>query len=301
MPELQDIINDIPDAIANPDENEVEDSENEEAEEVETEESTEEDKDTDDESEDEDSEEDEDDNDDYFTTAEEDDKVVPPVAPVVEGGEDEAKFVLDRIQKISVRIVNKDDKLETLQVYGYGDLPQDYKGIATPYEAGVFQSAVTQQINKIEGLRTQYQTAQTQKNTEQYMERENKAIAEDLTELRGDGVFPKFKGVPGSKEFNDSAGAKEFDRVVAFMNERNDQYSKRAQSGGAYRHIGFREAFELLNGSAIKAEKSENSARKKAAGKIVTKRGATATSARQSPRRVTNLTDLADEFVMGNG
>lgn len=301
MPELQDIINDIPDAIANPDENEVEDSENEEAEEVD--ESTDEDTDEDEaESSDDDESEDDDDNDDYFTTAEDDEsKVVTPVAPVVEGGEDEAKFVLDRIQKISVRIVNKDDKLETLQVYGYGDLPQDYKGIATPYEAGVFQSAVTQQINKIEGLRTQYQTAQTQKNTEQYMERENKAIAEDLTELRGDGVFPKFKGVPGSKEFNDSVGAKEFDRVVAFMNERNDQYSKRAQSGGAYRHIGFREAFELLNGSAIKAEKSENSARKKAAGKIVTKRGATATSARQSPRRVTSLTDLADEFVMGNG
>lgn len=308
--ELRDVINEVPPELLDPEANTDTDIEDEAEvdDEVETDEATPEEGDeaaegeADEAQTDEDASDEDDDNEDYFTTAEEEPET--PVATTTPtpitgaAGEDESKFVLDGLAKISVNIINKDDKVETVSVYGYGDLPRDYKGIATPYEAGVFQTAVTQQLNKIDQLRGQYQQTQVTKQNEAFVERENRAIAEDITELRQEGVFPKFRGTPGTKEFNESDGAKEFDRVVEFMNTRNDDYAKRAQSGKSYRHIGFREAYEMLNGPAkAQADKAENSARRKAAGKTVSRRGTSASTARQPAGRVNNLNDLADEFT----
>lgn len=298
MPELRDIINEAPPELTDPTETEVDEEEAVKPEEPEPQPKVEPDEPKEDKAEETETAED---NDDYFTTAEEtlpaQTTPQPPAQP-----DDAAKFILDGLAKIPVRIVAGDDTIQTVEVYGFGDLPRDYKGFATPYEQGVFQAAVTAQELKARELQTQFNQLQSQKQADRYVELENQSIAEDLTELRQDGVFPKFKGNPGSREFNESDGGKEFDRVLAFMNERNDAYAKRAQSGKAYRHIGFREAFELLNGPNLKAaEQAETKARREVAAKTVSQKGTTATTAKAAPKRVTNLTDLTDEFLaMGN-
>lgn len=244
--------------------------------------------------------------DDYITDPEEDEPVapaadIPPAPPVVN---DEGTFILQNLAKIQVRIVAADDSVKTVEVYGWGDLPRDYKGFPTKYEEGIFQQAANAQELKARDLQTQYHNNKMQADTEQYVQRENKAIAEDLTELRQEGLFPKFKGTPGTKEFNDSAGAKEFDKVIAYMNEQNDRYGKAAQTGKAYRHIGFREAFTMLNGPNPKAaDKAEDKARRGAAGKLKSSRGTPADTTQVSTKRVTNITELGDEFAqfVGSG
>src|SRR5882724_8155451 len=240
--------------------------------------------------------------DDYITDHGEDEPVAPsagtPPAPTLPVVNDEGTFILQNLAKIQVRIVAADDSVKTIEVYGWGDLPRDYKGFPTKYEEGIFQQAANAQELKARDLQTQYRNNKMQADTEQYVQRENKAIAEDLTELRQEGLFPKFKGTPGTKEFNDSAGAKEFDKVIAYMNEQNDRYGKAANSGKAYRHIGFHEAFIMLNGPNLKAaDKAEDKARHETAGKLTSSRGTAADSKQVSTKRVTNITELGSEFA----
>lgn len=246
------------------------------------------------------------DDDDYVADAGGDDdkpaanapNVTPPTPPVT----DENTYILQNLTKIQTRVVMPDDSIKTVEVYGWGDLPRDMKGFATPYEQGIFTQASAAQELRARELQGEFRTQKMQADTEAYVQRENRAIAEDLTELRQEGIFPKFKGTPGSKEFNESEGAKEFDRVVAFMNEQNDRYGKAANSGKAYRHIGFREAFIMLNGPNPKAaDKAEDKARRTAAGKLRSSRGTGADTKTVSNKRVTNITDLQDEFTQFAG
>ena len=208
----------------------------------------------------------------------------------------EGQYILEGLNKISVRIINAKDEVETVQVYGWGDLPRDYKGIATPYEQGLFSSAVQNQELTARQRQAEYRANQQQIQQEQFMQRENRAIAEDLADLRSDGLFPKFKGEPGSKEFNSSDGAKEFDRVINYMNEYNDRALEASSKGKAYRHIGFREAFIMLNGPNPKAaEQREQKARRAVASRTVTSQGTSSKTTRQLPR-VSNITDLQSEW-----
>jgi hypothetical protein len=251
-------------------------------------------------------EEEDEDQDDYFTSSgsDDDDKPAADKPPQTPQATDENSYILQNLSKIQVRIVAADDKVKTVEVYGYGDLPRDMKGFATPYEQGVFNQSVIAQENRAKELQSEFRNQKMQADTEEYVLRENRAIAEDLTELRQEGIFPKFKGVPGSKEFNESEGAKEFDKVIAFMNEQNDNYGKAAQGGKAYRHIGFREAFVMLNGPNPKAaEKAEDAARRKVAGKLASSGGTSADSKTVSNKRVTNINELAREFeqFVGSG
>jgi hypothetical protein len=307
---LADLINDVPADLADENKEDTEvvedkdDSTDEDtttdADTEEVEEDAEDGKDTDD---DKTTDTDEDDNDDYITRIEDDEEDTPvtPPAPPAQGDETEAKFILEKLQKIPVNIINAAGKVETVQVYGYGDLPRDYKGIATPYEAGVFQAAVTEQQAKARDLQNQYRQTQSQDAGKKWEAAENRMIADDLKELREEGIFPKFKGSPNTKEFDNSAGAKEFDRVVEFMNKRNDEYIKANQAGKAYKHIGFAEAFDLLNPGIREKENAEDQARRGVARKLKSTQGARAEGKKVSSKPVTNLTDLEDEFKIFTG
>ena len=302
--DLADLINEpLPEAV----EGEEDELDAEEGGEDENAEEDTEDEDTDDDAESEDSDDDkksddeseEEDNDDYITKSEEE----PPLnQPVVTQTDDASKFILEGLSKIAVRVIvagaDGKDLIETIEVYGYGDLPQNFKGYATPLEGERFRGAVVNQELKARELKGQFDAKQSERISEDFIKRENSAIAEDLTELRTEGLFPKFKGTPGTKEFNDSEGAKEFDKTLKFMNDKNEAYAKRAATGRAYRHIGFREAYEMQHGQNPKAaEQAEDKARRTAASKIVSKRGAQVSSVRKPTRAVANLMDLADEFV----
>lgn len=253
--------------------------------------------DTDDETEDEG-------DDDYFTGLDEtDDKPPAPPEPPAPGLTDEGQYILSKLPKIAVNIVmptadGKGEEIRQYQVYGWGDLPRDMKGFVTPYEQGLFSNNAQNNELKARDLQRDFQTERARGDADAYVKRENKMIADDLTELRQEGTFPKFKGVPGSKEFNDSPGGKEFDRVVAFMDEQNIRYGKAAQQGRAFRHIGFREAFIMLNGPNIKkAQQQDMSSRRQAAAKLKGGRGTSSGDKVVATKRVDNITDLADEFA----
>jgi hypothetical protein len=305
--ELNDIINDLPEGL-------MADESTEDNEEVDT--SAEGDESVDDSDTSDDSEEnneeqedesEEDAEDDYFTSDDEEENKPTPTVAAQPEVTDEGQYILTNLSKISVNLVvptadGKGEEVKQFQVYGWGDLPRNYKNFVSPYEQGLFTSSAQNNETRARELQNEFRQNKVKADTEVYIQRENKMIAEDLTELRQEGIFPKFKGIPGSKEFNNSDGAKEFDKVVAYMNEQNDRYGKAANSGKAFRHIGFREAFIMLNGPNIKAnEKRDMDARRRVAGKTKSSRGTGSDTKVVSTKRVNNITELADEFAQFSG
>jgi hypothetical protein len=134
-----------------------------------------------------------DDNDDYVTSLDDDEETPPaatttPPAATPPVQTDENTFVLQNLNKIAVRVVVPGAKegetdIQTVEVYGYGDLPRNYLGFASQYEAGIFNQSVMAQETKAQSLQNQFRQQKIQDDTQAYTRLENKAIADDLTEI----------------------------------------------------------------------------------------------------------------------
>lgn len=239
----------------------------------------------------------------YVIDDEEGDDDTPPAATstVDTAKLTQDEFVLAGLTKMTARVIGPDDKIYTVQAYGNGDLPRDMKSFASKYEEKLWDAAVIEQNARARDLIKEYQTAKTTAQVEsdgkKWVRMENMAIREDLNDLIREGVFPKFKGEPKTREFDDSPGGKEFTRVINYMQQQNEKYRENANKGRAYRHIGFAEAFTMLNGPSPKAaEKSEDKARKIVAKKLKSGGGTNSNRKNISTKPVNNLNDLAAEF-----
>lgn len=251
--------------------------------------------------------------DDYITAGDEEEDNNPidagkdPAKPAP-AATDENTYILSALPKISVNVLmptadGKGQEVKAFQVYGWGDMPKNMLGFVSPYEQGVFTASAQNNETRARELQNQYRTDKVKADTEAYTMKENRGIANDLKALRTDGLFPKFKGVPGSAEFNGSDGAKEFDRVIAFMNEQNDEAGRAAQSGSAFYHISFRQAYRMLHPEQFDAKRTaaQRTAARDVARRVKSGGGTKAGGRNVQTTRVTNITDLADEFAQFSG
>jgi len=165
------------------------------------------------------------------------------------------------------------------------------------------QAAMTRLENKAEQLLGGYRNQQTQQQTADFEARENEGIRQDVAELQKDGVFAKFKVQPGSKDFESDPAAVQMTEVLAIMTKRNEQYIAEYNQGRPYKHISFKEAFDIYSkAEAPKAkaveQKKEDNDRKKVADKTSTNRGMVAdklSKARVRPgTTVGNILDRID-------
>ena len=241
---------------------------------------------------------DESDDDGYFADEEEEDKTVAPELPAVPASfSAEDKYIIDNLPLINVRVIMADDSIKTMQVRSAAELPRDMKGIATPYEDKQFDLANAAQESRARELQTYYRQHQSQVQAQEFERKENAAIREDIAELQRDGEIPKFKAQPGTRAFNEDPAAKIVDDTIAFMNERNAKYLAKSNAGGTYKHIGFAEAFEIMNGGGkSKIDKQDSSARKDAARKLVSKQGGSSNKGFKAPVAGRTIKDVVAEF-----
>lgn len=232
----------------------------------------------------------------YF--ADEDDPADPekPEAPVAPSNfTAEEKYIVDNLPLISVRVVMADDSVKTVQVRSAAELPRDAKGYASFHEGEVFKEATTAQEMKARELQTYYRNHQSQVQTQEFERKENQSIREDIAELQRDGEIPKFKAQPGTRAFENDPAAKVVQETIDFMNERNAKYLERSNKGGVYRHIGFAEAHELMNGKP-KSDTRDSGARKEAARKLVSGQGGSSKTAPKAPISGRTIKEVAAEF-----
>ena len=164
------------------------------------------------------------------------------------------------------------------------------------------QAALSRLENKAEQLLGGYRNQQSRTQALAFEQRENESIRSDVAELQKDGLFPKFKVQPGARGFNDDPSAMQMDEVLKLMTSRNEQYVQEYNHGKQYRHIGFREAFDMWERQQpakeqAKAQKAEDTERKQVADKVGASRGLSSEGL-QKPRvtRGTTIEDIINRY-----
>lgn len=184
----------------------------------------------------------------------------------------EQKYVVDNIgDPLIIRGMRGDKEVE-LKVYDPTQIPRDFQfGSQTDLLAA--QQGFQRLENKAQQLLGNFRNEQSQAQMQDFEKRENEGIRQDVAELQKDGDFPKFKIQPGQKGFDDDPAAKQMAEVLEIMTKTNNQYMAEYQQGRPYKHIGFKEAFDISQrlGDTKKKEteqKQEDEERKQIANKV---------------------------------
>ena len=234
----------------------------------------------------------------YFIDDGDEEEDIKPIVENVKvntGFTPEEQYIIDNLPLISVRVVMADDSIKTFQVRSGAELPRDMKGIASAYEAQMFNSATSLQESRARELQTYYRQNQANITSQEYEKKENLSIKEDVAELQREGEIPKFKAQPGTKDFNADPAAKVIDEVITFMNTKNAEYLEKSNKGYAYKHIGFAEAFKLME-KQDNSSKQNSSARKDAAKKLVSHQGSSSSKNYKPPVSGRTMAELARDF-----
>lgn len=176
--------------------------------------------------------------------------------PIDESGlNPEQKYIVDNLPYMVARI-KVGDAVKELRVKSWTQLPDDVVFASKRDELAFFNATTAQEL-KARELQTKFQQDQSKRNMDDFERRENEANRQDIAELQRAGELPKFKVSPTDPKFNSDPATKEVQKVLDFMNERNKQYLDEYNQGRPYRHIGFKEAFNLY-GKIAKAEEVKN-------------------------------------------
>jgi hypothetical protein len=160
---------------------------------------------------------------------------------------DEAKFIADNIgEPIVIRGIRgegENAKEVEIKAYSPNDIPADFK-FANDQQLAAATSGFQSLENKANQLLGTFRNNQSQTAAQEFQERENNGIRDDLADLQKEGRFPKFSVRPGEAGFDESPEAVQMAEVIDIMTKTNENYLKQYEQGRPYRHIGFAEAFE---------------------------------------------------------
>jgi hypothetical protein len=221
----------------------------------------------------------------------------------------EQKYVLDNIGEPMIirgmRGTGDDAKEVELKVFDPSQIPRDFQ-FGSQADLLAAQQGFSRLETKAQSLVGGFRNQQSQTQTTDFENRENEGIRQDVSELQNAKEFPGFKVKPGSKGFDDDPAAKQMAEVLDIMGKRNDQYMKEYQQGRPYKHIGFKEAFDVYQKNAnVKkqdtAQKTEDTERKQIADKVGTSRGMSANNVvRPTVKAGTTTRDLLNRIDNGD-
>jgi hypothetical protein len=213
----------------------------------------------------------------------------------------EQKYVVDNIGEPMTIHGTRGDKEVELKVYDPTQIPKDFQ-FGSQADLLAAQQGFQRLENKAQQLLGNFRNEQTQSQNADYEKRENEGIRQDVAELQKDGLFPKFKIQPGQKGFDDDPAAKQMAEVLEIQTKTNNQYMAEYQQGRPYKHIGFKEAFDISQrlGDGKKKEteqKQEDQERKEISNKVGTARGlSTAKVVKPTIRSGTSTRDILNRI-----
>lgn len=193
----------------------------------------------------------------------------------------EQKYVVDNIgEPLVIRGVQgtgDDAKEVELKVFDPTQIPRDFQ-FGSQADLLAAQQGFQRLENKAQQLLGNFRNEQSQIQNNDFEKRENESIRQDVAELQKDGFFPKFKIQPGQKGFDNDPASQQMAEVLNIMTKTNDRYMKEYEQGRPYKHIGFKEAFDIserLGDSKKKetAQKEEDQERKEIANKVSSGKG----------------------------
>lgn len=216
----------------------------------------------------------------------------------------EQKYIVESLPYMTARI-KAGDTVKEVQVKSWTQLPDDVE-FATKRDELAFTNSMQAQENRALQLQNKFQQEQTQQQSEDFQKRENDANRQDIAELQRAGTLTKFKVGPDDPKFAEDPATQEIQKVLDFMNTRNEQYLKEYNQGRPYRHIGFKEAFRFYQDEqpaekTNEAQKTEDAERHKAADKVGKNQGLAQREIRKATVRSGTRTDeLIDRYEAGD-
>lgn len=221
------------------------------------------------------------DDDQGFTADQLEEEIEPPkVDDVKEVNTDgltaEGKYIVDNLPYMVARIKDG-DSIKEVQVKSWTQLPDDVT-FATKRDELAFTNALTAQENRALDLQRRFQSDAQQEKNRDFEVRENNAIREDIARLQKEGALPKFKVRADDPAIEKDAAYLESQKILEYMNGRNEQYLKEYQQGRPFRHIGFEDAFYMYkrqHPGDNSVQKEEDAERKKIADKVGGNKGLT--------------------------
>lgn len=190
-----------------------------------------------------------------------------------DGMDPETKYILDGLPYLTARIKDGNGVRE-LQVKSWTQLPEDVE-FASKRDELAFMNALTAQENRAVQLQSKFQQDQQTTQNQQFEERENAMIRDDVAELQKEGELPKFKAKMDDPAFEKDPATQEVQKVLDYMEERNQQYLAEYNQGRPFRHIGFREAFYMYQRTQgpKEAQAEEDNERRNVAEHLTSSRG----------------------------
>lgn len=221
----------------------------------------------------------------------------------------EQKYVVDNIGEPmlirGLRGTGDNAQEVELKVYDLTQIPKDFQ-FSSQADLLATQQGFQRLENRAQQLLGNFRNDQTQAQTADYEKRENEGIKQDVAELQKDGDFPKFKIQPGQKGFDDDPAAKQMAEVLDIMTKTNNQYAAEYQQGRPWKHIGFKEAFDISqrlgdNKKKETAQKEEDQERKEIGNKVGTARGlSTVKVIKPTIRSGTTTREILNRIEMGD-
>lgn len=156
----------------------------------------------------------------------------------------ENKYILDNISPITVRGVVGDGEVKEYQVLSPEALPSGFKYV-DDREASSANKSFNLLEQKALQLQADYRGQQTNKATQEFKEREDRADRQDIATLQKEGKIPRFKAQPSSADFDKDPGVQFVQEVIDFKEAQNQKYMDEYNAGRPYKHIGFDEAFRM--------------------------------------------------------
>jgi hypothetical protein len=231
---------------------------------------------------------------------EEPEEPVKPVEPSpinTEGMDPETKYIVDNLPFMTARI--KDGKgIKEVQVKSWTQLPEDVE-FASKRDELAFTNALTAQENRALSLQAKFQQDQQTTQSQEFEEKINTMIREDVAELQKEGEIPKFKTKMDDPDFDKDPATQEVQKVLDYMEERNKQYLAEYQQGRPFKQLGFREAFYLYQRTEApkNAQRQEDQERKELAERLTGNRGlASAEMKKPTVRPGTRIEDILNRI-----
>lgn len=184
----------------------------------------------------------------------------------------EAKYIVDNLPFMTARLKDGEGVKE-VQVKSWTQLPDDLE-FATKRDELAFTNALTAQENRARDLQQKFQATQRDSDAKEFERLESEAIREDIARLQKTGDLPKFKAKVDDPGFAKDPATVEVQKVLDYMNERNQHYLKEYEQGRPYRHIGFEEAYHMYDRKPA-AQKVEDDERREIANKVGSNKGLT--------------------------
>lgn len=206
----------------------------------------------------------------------------------------EEKFIYNSLDYITVK--GKDG--EELSIKLPTQLPDDFEFANKKAEAQ-FYSAMSAQSSKAEKLMNKITSDREQTTKAEKEKAELDAIIADVDRLQDDGIVPKIKAKPGTKEFNDDPSVQLVNKILDFRDEYNRKHKGENISsytaGLIYKAKNPKE-FETEDD---KRRSSQDKSREKTASRVATK-----TTSANRPEynhkafgKNVSLTDIADYYA----